>query len=130
MEHALPPKRFQFTLRQLAIAFLLYAFFWTLTATWGCTQLKNALLNRDNLVSPDEQVLDYNPTEEDWVVSRRQRPKMPWRYACNEFSPFPFLVRVDHGMMVGELAGSGQRTFFFWFFGMRYRVWQSLEWNS
>ena len=116
---------------ELAAAILLVFFFglWGLTATWGVRDVRGHSLNMmGNHLSSDSQLLDFDPMRNRKPTSSPVR--MPWHFVGNEAVLFPFVVRIDWAIMAGPLHGSGGRTYFLWFFGLKIPFREEGFWNS
>lgn len=109
------------TKRQVRVAAVigaLYGLFWLATCTFGVPQILADI--------PHGKVrsLSYDPIRED-----RPAPEPPWEYV-SAFSPAPFIVVIDWGIMQAWMLGSGGREYFFWFFGLQVHLRGVWIWNS
>ncbi len=51
-------------------------------------------------------------------------------YYCSAVAYAPFLVRVDYGWNAGGETGGGASAFYFWIFGITFRVHEFGHWMS
>ena len=54
----------------------------------------------------------------------------PWHFVGDAFSPCPFIVTVDYGVMAAPLLGGGGRVYAVWLFGYKQMVHDQLIWSS
>ncbi|MCA8993810.1 MAG: hypothetical protein KDA88_17615, partial [Planctomycetaceae bacterium] len=110
-------KHRRWMLAAVLVGFLLIG--WMATAHWGTRQVLAGLPS-----SSTSQALSYDPYREDLPA-----PNPPWHYV-HAFSPAPFLVVVDWGVMQAPLVGSGGRDYYVWLFGFKFQCGGATVWNS
>lgn len=118
-------KWLQFSLRTLVLFVAALSVLWGLTASWGVRDVE--AYGRDLVgasVEPDSKFLEFDAMRDDRAA------EMPWHYVGNASSLMPLIVGVDWTVMKGRLAGTGGRSYFLWFFGLKIHIHNSTYWIS
>ena len=120
-------RRSRFCVRSLWIgitAICAYFGTWSLTMTWGVHDVVETTAAK---LDATGERLDHDPFR-----SPGLSPDPPWHFAGNGSSPCPFIVGVDWAVLHAPLAGTGGRSYFLWFLGVKCRipVLDQFYWNS
>lgn len=107
------------------IVAICYGILWAITATWGVADVRSHMLDvMERSARPGSRRLAFDPVRED------RSADLPWHFVGNVSSSLPFVVGVDWGEMVAPLCGTGGRTYFVWFFGIKLAVYDTYYWLS
>lgn len=110
--------------RLVLIALCLYLLAWGATAHWGVRDVNASV---DRTIPEDARRLDSPP----WSVSASdEMHEPPWAYRRRTWSPCPFIVSIEVGVMAAPLLGTGSRVYFFWFAGFEHVLHERVIWNS
>jgi hypothetical protein len=106
-------RRFRFSLRTLLIVMLLYALCWTLTATWGVSDVLKTYQQKNRTV--------LSTGNNDVFIRRVDSDGSTYEWKVRAISPAPFYIKeVTHGQMPDGLQYDRENSYL-WFFG--YRFW-------
>ena len=123
------PMKFKHPFKFAALAALLLAVAWLITATWGVSDVV-AVANR-NAQGLNQSLGPLNRFHFDPDASpSKGRKEVPWYFIGNASSPFPFIVAVDVAFQIGSTAGQRSRHYVFWCCGSQYFLYQRVDWMS
>ena len=110
---------------------LCFVVLWVATGFFGAPAIRTVQLHEMGLDSPRVGTLDISYMSEDALKQRaaKEGKLWPW-FECRTFACFPFIVRAEYGSMVGRAAGGGGVAYYFWCFGLSYRLRDVGTWMS
>jgi hypothetical protein len=110
--------------RLVFIALSLYVLTWGATALWGVRDVRASV---ERTIPEDVRRLD-SPPWSNLVPDEMHEP--PWAYQRGAWSPCPFVVSLEVGIMAAPMLGTGSRIYFFWFGGSPHVIYERVIWNS
>jgi len=102
---------------------LCFAVLWVATGFFGAPAIRTVQLHEMGLDSPRTGTLDISYMSENGLRQRAMKEGKlgPW-FECRTFACFPLIVRAKYGSKEGPAAGSGGVAYYFWCFGLSYRL--------